>query len=119
MNDERTRPTPAPTGPADGTVVLEEVLEMIGAVLGEPVDDFHDGEITRETGLHEDLDMVSIDFADLGGRLATAYGERVNLAEYFAGLDLSQIMYLTVGDIVDYVVSCLHGDTAGAAGHRT
>ncbi|MEV4504618.1 acyl carrier protein [Streptomyces klenkii] len=114
MNDERT----SPTGPADGLAVLDEVLGMIGAVLGEPVDDFHDGEITRETGLHEDLDMVSIDFADLGGRLAAAYGERVNLAEYFAELDLSRIMYLTVGDIVDYVVSCLHGDAAGAAGRR-
>ncbi|QLE76479.1 acyl carrier protein [Streptomyces rectiverticillatus] len=95
-------------------MVLAEVIEMVGAVLGEPVDDFHDGEITRETALHEDLDMVSIDFADLGGRLAAAYGERVNMAEYFAELDLSQIMYLTVGDLVDYVVSCLHKDTAGA-----
>ncbi|MFE5867059.1 acyl carrier protein [Streptomyces roseifaciens] len=114
MNDERTRPT----GPEGETLVFKEVLEMIGAILGGPVDDFHDGEITRETMLHEDLDMVSIDFADLGGRLAAAYGEKVNLADYFAGLDLSQIMYLTVGDIVDYVVSCLHGDAAGAAGRR-
>ncbi|MGW2598858.1 acyl carrier protein [Streptomyces klenkii] len=114
MDDERTRLK----GAEDGTVVFEEVLEMIGAILGGPVDDFHDEEITRETMLHEDLDMVSIDFADLGGRLAAAYGERVNLADYFAGLDLSRIMYLTVGDIVDHVVSCLHGDAAGAAGRR-
>ncbi|MBB5120199.1 hypothetical protein AF335_17220 [Streptomyces eurocidicus] len=115
MNDERT----APTGPTAEAEVLAQVLEMIGAVLGEPVEDFHDGEVGRETLLHEDLDMVSIDFADLGGRLATAYGERVNMAEYFAELDLSQLMYLTVGDLVDHVVSCLQGDAAGTAGHRT
>lgn len=96
----------------DERQVLAEISEMIVGVL----DDYLPAD---ESGIHmgsrfgDDLEMESIDLVTLSGRLTEWYGPSVNFAEYLAGLELDEIIELTVGRLVDYVVRCLRAGTAG------
>lgn len=83
---------------ADLTRMIEIVLEDIGTV---------DTEITLDTTFRDDLDLESIDLVALGGLLGERYGDRVNFAEFVADLDLDEIIALTVGDLVEYVLTSL------------
>lgn len=82
--------------------VLGEVASMTIRIL----DAYGVGDvrIAMDTSFHEDLEMESIDLVTLAGMLAQTYGERVNLAEYLAEKDLAEVIALTIGDIVTYVV---------------
>lgn len=90
---------------ADETVVFEEITAMLRTVLDDQGLD--EVEMTRDTRFHDDLDLESIDLVTLGGQLAARYGERVNFAEFLAGLELEEIIYLTIGRLVDYVAGSL------------
>jgi acyl carrier protein len=85
---------------ADLTHMIAVVLEDIGTV---------DTEITLDTTFRDDLDLESIDLVALGGLLGEHYGDRVNFAEFVADLDLEQIIALTVGDLVAYVLTSTEG----------
>jgi acyl carrier protein len=98
----------------------ETVLAEITGMLREVLDGYLDGsdvagiEVTMETRFHEDLDMESIDLVALGSRLSERYGEWVNFAEFIAGLDLDEIIDLTVGRLVGYVVAAQRSATVTA-----
>ncbi|MGH8896257.1 MAG: acyl carrier protein, partial [Egibacteraceae bacterium] len=53
----------------------------------------------------------SVDLVALAGHLQARYGDRVNFAEFLADLDLDEIIELTVGRLVDYVVARLRETT--------
>lgn len=95
--------TVAPTGR-----VLHTVAGMVARILGDYGED--DLDIGMDTSFHEDLEMESIDLVTLAGMLADEYGERVSLAEYLADKDLDEVIALTVGDIVSYVVDQMGSD---------
>lgn len=85
-------------------VVLREVAELINGILEENgLGDIAD-EITADTVFHADLELQSIDLVLLAGLLEEKYGPSVRLASYMAELDAEQILGLTIGQIVDYVV---------------
>ncbi|MDQ1287401.1 MAG: acyl carrier protein [Actinomycetota bacterium] len=93
-------PTLTPTHPAR---VLDDVAQMIVRILG--TCDLEDLGIGMETSFHDDLEMESIDLVTLAGMLTGEYGADVNLAEFLADKDLDEVIDLTIGDIVDFVVS--------------
>jgi acyl carrier protein len=59
--------------------------------------------ISAQTQLERDLFLDSLDLAALGALLRDRYGAAVDLAGYLAGLDIDQLIGLTVGDLADYV----------------
>ncbi|MFC5750025.1 acyl carrier protein [Actinomadura rugatobispora] len=86
---------------ADG--VLSEVVQMLVDVVG---DDFLlEGDVGPETTLNEDLALESIEFVALAERLRRRFGDRADLASLVAGMDLDQIMRMTVGDLVRHIES--------------
>jgi acyl carrier protein len=87
-------------GPAQ---VLDDVSHMIVRILG--TCDVGDLDITPDTSFHDDLEMESIDLVTLAGMLTGEYGPAVNLAEFLADKDLGEVIDLTIGDIVGYVLS--------------
>jgi acyl carrier protein len=98
--------------PVDDKAVLADIRAMLVTVLdGTGLDgaDVIGAEITMDTTFRDDLDLESIDLVALGGQLGERYGERVNFAEFVAELDLDAVIALTVGSLVDYVVTSLHG----------
>ncbi len=92
----------------DEQAVLDDLTRMIAIVLEDigPLD----AEITPGTTFRDDLDLESIDLVALGGLLGEQYGDRVNFAEFVADLDLEEIIALTVGDLVDYVLASLRAE---------
>jgi acyl carrier protein len=87
------------------TLTTGAVLADITAMLHEVLDGYEVDEITMDTTFHDDLEMESIDLVALGGHLTERYGDRVNFAEFIAGLDLDEIIDLKVGRLVEYVVA--------------
>ncbi|WP_370467191.1 acyl carrier protein [Streptomyces sp. 5-10] len=93
------------SAPADAPAVLAEISGMLRTMLDEyGLDDI---EVTMETRFTEDLELESIDLVTLAGSLEARYGRQVNFAEFVADLELDEIIDLTVGQLVEYVVRCL------------
>jgi acyl carrier protein len=55
------------------------------------------------TQLEADLCLDSLDLAALGAVLRDRYGTAVDLVGYVAGLDIDEIIGLTVADVAGYV----------------
>ncbi|MCW4354240.1 phosphopantetheine-binding protein [Hoyosella sp. YIM 151337] len=93
-----------------GTVDESEVFDAITSMLADMLEvfDVDPNEITRGTEFHDDLEMESIDLVALSGQLRERWGEQVNFAQFIAGMELEQIMHVTVGQLVDFVVDSLN-----------
>ena len=89
---------------ADTTTRDEIVAVVVGLVA-----DLLGIEVTADTRFHEDLQLESVDLVTLAGMLTDVYGERVNLADHLAEMDLDQVIDLRIGDIVAYVESRVGG----------
>ncbi|KQM02623.1 phosphopantetheine-containing protein [Frankia sp. CpI1-P] len=90
------------------------LLAEIGTMIARILEKYGLGDVRVEmtTAFHDDLEMESIDLVTLGGMLAERYGENVSLAEFLAEKDLTEVIALTVGDVVEFVRSRL-GAPAG------
>ncbi|MBW8795010.1 MAG: acyl carrier protein [Streptomyces sp.] len=103
-----------PTEPeirADEEAVLADLARMLRTLLEEYGDD--DAEIAMSTTFNRDLELESIDLVTLAGLLEERYGKRVNFAEFLAGMEFDEIIELTVGRLVEYVVWSLKATEAG------
>lgn len=83
--------------------VLGEVVAMLVDVVGE--DFLLDVEVGPETTFNDDLALESIEFVALAEKLQLRYGGRVDFAAFIAGMDLDEIMRMTVGDLVRHIES--------------
>lgn len=63
--------------------------------------------IGATTTLEGDLGFDSLDLAALGAVLRDRYSSTLDLVGYVAGLDIDEIIGLTVGDVAAYVSRCL------------
>ncbi|WP_157756684.1 acyl carrier protein [Plantactinospora sp. KBS50] len=86
------------------TDILDELTEMINAVLG---DFATEQAITMDTTFRDDLGMESIDVVSLAGRLQARYGDTVNFAHFVAQLDLESVGELRVGRLVEHIATSL------------
>jgi acyl carrier protein len=91
--------------PADKDQILAEIDEMIRAVLDDFVEDL---QIALDRSL-ADLGMESLDIVALAGRIQARYSEKVNFAEFVAGIDVGNVNDLRVGQVVGYIVDSLNG----------
>lgn len=96
----------APERDADEESVLADIAGMLAALLEDEYD-LDDVEIGMETTFNRDLELESIDLVTLAGLLQERYGSRVNFAEFLAGMEFDEIIELTVGRLVEYVVQSL------------
>lgn len=87
--------------------VLADLSEILEEVIGE--DFLLEDELTMETSFDEDLQLESIEFVALAEKLLERYGEKVDFVGWLAGLELDEIIALTVGQLVDFVVSAADG----------
>lgn len=87
------------------TTTLESVIADITEILVEVIgDDFLlDVEVTAETTFSNDLELESIEFVALAEKLQERYAGRVDFTAFLAGLDIDEILALTVGQLADHV----------------
>ena len=83
------------------TEIFDRIVAELKSVIGEDI--LLQDELSPETSFSDDLALESVEFVALGGRLQSAFGDKVNFAEFIADLDLDAIMNLTVGDVVSYL----------------
>jgi acyl carrier protein len=93
------------TTAVDEVTVLARLSEMLRVLLEEYGLD--DAEITMDTTFHDDLELESVDLVALSGQLREHYGDRVNFATFIAERDLDEIIALTIGELVRYIVESL------------
>lgn len=90
---------------------IERLAGFIREVIGEEWAD--DLDIEAETSFNNDLELESIEFVALAEKMQEHYGARVDFVGWLSGKDINDIIQLTVGDLADFIVSCLSsGPTA-------
>ena len=112
-----TTASTTPASPADTTpeAVLAELERIVAEVVGDDL--LLDGPLERETSFSDDLQLESIEFVALAEELLATYGEKVDFVGWMSSMDLDQVVALTAGQVVDFVVTSLH--EPGAAGPQT
>ena len=81
--------------------ILDEVLGLIQDVLAE--DWIEDAVFDEHTSFAGDLNIESIEIVALAEAIHDRYGEDVNLAGWFAEMDINDVLLLTLGDLVRHV----------------
>jgi acyl carrier protein len=84
--------------------VLATVARLIAEVVGEEW--MEDRAITLETSFEKDLELESIEFVVLTEKLQEHYGKGVDFFGWLSGKELDEIIGLTVGELVEFVVRC-------------
>lgn len=82
--------------------VLAAVAGVLQEVLGEEW--IEDLEISPKTSFNDDLELESIEFVALAERLQEIYGESVDFVGWLSAKELDEIISLTVGDLVEFLV---------------
>ena len=93
--------------------VLAELSGMVREVIGEAWAE--DVPITLETSFGNDLELESIEFVALAERLQGRYGQDVDFAGWLAQKELGDIIGLRIGQVVDFIVSCLSSKAGKAS----
>lgn len=101
------------TGPtASAEEVMASVTTALGAIVG--VDYVADLGVGPDTGFEADLELESIEIVQLAEELVDRYGDRVDFVAWFAGMELQELIDLTVGQLVEFIVASLaSGPEAG------
>ena len=87
----------------------EEILATVTQLLDDVIGDEYelDIEVAPETSFADDIELESIEFVRLSELLQQRYGERIDFVSWFSGLDVDQIIGLTVGELVDFIAGAL------------
>lgn len=90
-------------------ITRESVLADLERILLEVVGDdlLMDGPLTMETSFSDDLQLESIEFVALAEELLNTYGEKVDFVSWMSGMELDEVVALTAGTVVDFVVTSL------------
>ena len=100
-----------PVAPEDRPL-FPEFVEILRGVCSEGPQ--WSARITPDSRLESDLRMESIEFTAFGEALSNRYGDQVELDAFLAGLEMDQLIGLTVADVMAYVAA--RREPAGRAG---
>ncbi len=86
----------------------EDVLVGVAAAVHEVIGDEWAGDVgvTMSTTFAKDLELESIEFVALAEKLRGQYGDEVDFAGWLASMELDQILSLSVGQLVEFIVRC-------------
>jgi acyl carrier protein len=82
---------------------LLTVAALVREVIGE--DWALETPIALETRFSDDLELESIEFVALAEKLQQKYGKGVDFVGWLSGKELDEIIALTVGELVDFIVT--------------
>jgi hypothetical protein len=85
-------------------MTTDDMVEALAAATGD--ESLLGSGINAATRLEGDLCLDSLDLAALSALLRDRYGTAVDLTGHVAGLDIDQIIGLTVADVTAYVTRC-------------
>ncbi len=84
--------------------ILAEIAAMIREVIGEEW--AAETPIGMDTTFVRNLEIESIELVALSEKIQARFGDAVDFPTWLSGMDLDQIIGLTVGQLVDYIAGC-------------
>ena len=82
-------------------VSIADLAGLLRAVTGESSQ--WEAQLTQSSRLEDDLQLDSVELTALAELAQRRYGAAVDLLAYLRGLDLDELIALTVGDLVDHI----------------
>lgn len=82
-------------------VVLKQfITEVIGEDFAEELD------ITENSSFTKDLEMDSIELVSFSEKVKRVFGDRIDFTSWLSGMDIDQMIGLTIHDIIQYIQQC-------------
>lgn len=101
-------------GTRDSTLyssVQRTVEQAIIDVVGEEF--YEECEVGLDSTFAEDIELESIEVMEIAEKLIETYEGKVDFVAWFADMELEDLIEITVGSVVDFIVESI--ETAGSA----
>jgi acyl carrier protein len=95
--------------------VRVSVEQAIIDVVGEEF--YEECEVGLDSTFAEDIELESIEVMEIAEKLIETYGEKVDFVAWFADMELEDLVEITVGSVVDFIVTSI--ETGGPTGDGT
>jgi acyl carrier protein len=86
------------------------VEQAIIDVVGEEF--YEECEVGLDSTFAEDIELESIEVMEIAEKLIETYGDKVDFVAWFADMELEDLVEITVGSVVDFIVTTLEGGGA-------
>jgi acyl carrier protein len=88
---------------------------LIGVLTGLVGDAYvEEMEVGPASRFEADLELESMEIGELAEQLMARYGAKVDFVAWFADMELDQLVDLSIGDVVRFIVDSLAGAPAAA-----
>lgn len=81
------------------------VVDTIKDVVGEEF--YEECEVGLDSTFAEDIELESMEMMEIAERLMQEYEGRVDFVAWFADMELDQIVQLSLGRLIDFIVASL------------
>ena len=76
---------------------------------------YEECEVGLDSTFAEDIELESMEMMEIAERLMVTYEGRVDFVAWFADMELEEIIDLTLGQVIDFIVKSLESTEAAAA----
>jgi acyl carrier protein len=91
--------------------VYAVLIEALTGLVGQ--DYVEEMEVGPDSRFEADLELESMEIAELAEQLMARYGSDVDFVAWFAEMELEQIVDLTLGSVVEFIVASLEATDPG------
>lgn len=88
--------------------IFESLKKFITEVIGEDVAE--ELTIERESVFTRDLEMDSIEIVSFAEKVKATYGDNIDFNGWLSGMDMDQLINLSINDVVNYIVDANNSD---------
>jgi acyl carrier protein len=89
------------------TTVEQAIIDVVGQEF------YEECEVGLESTFAEDIELESIEVMEIAEKLIDTYGEKVDFVAWFADMQLEDLVEITVGSVVDFIVTSLRRAEVG------
>jgi acyl carrier protein len=84
--------------------IFSLLKQFIAEIIGEDFAALLD--ITPATTFSKNLEMDSIELVAFSEKVRRSFGDRIDFTGWLSGMDIDQMIALTIGDIIQYIQQC-------------
>jgi acyl carrier protein len=89
-------------------LIFEQLKQFISEIIGfEYVEELN---ITMESVFTKDLEMDSIEIVAFAEKVKGKYGEKIDFVGWLSGMDMEEIISLSLGRIVTFIAQALYSE---------
>lgn len=92
------------------TVLIDTLAGLVGAAYVEEM------EVGPDTRFEADLELESMEIAELAEQLMARYGDQVDFVAWFADMEMDQLVDLSIGDVTEFIVGSLNAPEPARSG---